>query len=93
MSYEQEAEQKRLGEIMERGRMAEFLLSIPEFHRFFEEVRKDYFRNFSMTNPLDADQVREYHQLAYALGKLQHKAHLYVGEAKAELEKQNSQKI
>jgi len=89
MNYQNERQEKALNKIMERGRMAELLLSIPEFHRFFEEVREDYFRNFSLTNPSETTEILAYQHQAQALIKVQQKAELYVAEAKAELQRKS----
>ncbi|MFC7066092.1 hypothetical protein [Brucella rhizosphaerae] len=89
MDYQRERNEQALNKIMERGRMAELLLSIPEFHRFFDEVREDYYRNFSLINPTEPDEVLAYQHQAHALIRVQQKAELYVAEAKAEMERRN----
>lgn len=89
MNYQKEQSEKEFNRIIERGRMAELLLSLPEFHRFFEEVRDDYFRNFYITHPTLPDEVLAYQHQAHALWRIQQKAELYVSDAKGVLEKRS----
>lgn len=73
--------------IIDRGRKAEIVLSIPEFKALFAEVEAEIFNKFRKTNVSESIEREHYHTVLYGLDLIIKRFEGYVRDADIEIKK------